>query len=102
MNAWWSVSVCINRTLGGRQSEPLCSRVYRQPPSRWRSMFMLTMDRLFREVAHCENIHLRWRDLHHDLQGVWAGSGAGSAQGIVQSVVQTVASPVGMPADAAK
>ncbi|RDW14113.1 hypothetical protein [Paracoccus thiocyanatus] len=62
MNAWWSASVCINRTLGGQQSEPLCSRVYRQPPSLWRSAFMVLMDRLFFEKAHCRNIHLRWRD----------------------------------------
>ena len=63
MNAWWSVSVCINRGLGGTPSEPLCSRVYRQPPSRWRSAFMALMDRAFAENAHCENIHSRWRDL---------------------------------------
>ncbi|MFD2439932.1 hypothetical protein ACFSS8_07315 [Paracoccus kondratievae] len=46
----------------GQRSEPLCSRVYRQPPSLWRSFFMALMDRMFRETAHCENIHLRWRD----------------------------------------
>lgn len=63
MNAWWSVSVCINRSLGGKPSEPLCSRVYRQPPSRWRSVFMMLMDRAFAESAHCETIHSRWRDL---------------------------------------
>lgn len=62
MNAWWSTSVAINRALGGRHSEPLCSRVYRQPPSLWRSVFMATMDRAFKEVAHCENIHERWRN----------------------------------------
>ncbi|MDQ7263987.1 hypothetical protein NM680_19510 [Paracoccus sp. PS-1] len=62
MNAWWSASVCINRTLGGQQSEPLCSRVYRQPPSFWRSAFMALMDRVFAERAHCESIHSRWRD----------------------------------------
>ncbi|REF67173.1 hypothetical protein ATH84_102526 [Paracoccus versutus] len=62
MNAWWSASVCINRTLGGQQSEPLCSRVYRQPPSPWRSAFMALMDCIFSETAHCETIHSRWRD----------------------------------------
>lgn len=62
MNAWWSVSVCINRTLGGHHSEPLCSRVYRQPPAAWRSAFLAVMDRAFAEADHCEMIHLRWRD----------------------------------------
>ncbi len=63
MNAWWSTSVAINRALGARNSEPLCSRVYRQPPSLWRSLFMVTMDRAFKEAAHCENIHSRWRNI---------------------------------------
>ncbi|WP_347267672.1 hypothetical protein [Paracoccus sp. (in: a-proteobacteria)] len=61
MSAWWSVSVCINRVLCGTQSEPLCSRVYRQPPSLWRSLFMAAMDRAFAETAHCEQIHSRWQ-----------------------------------------
>ncbi|WP_199260662.1 hypothetical protein [Paracoccus binzhouensis] len=63
MNAWWSTSVRINRILGGQQSEPLCSRVYRQPPSWWRTVFMAAMDRAFAESAHCENVHSRWRNL---------------------------------------
>jgi hypothetical protein len=63
MNAWWTTSVTINRALGGQDSEPLCSRVYRQPPSLWRSAFMALMDRAFRESAHCRNIHIRWRDM---------------------------------------
>ena len=44
MNAWWTTSVTINRALGGQDSEPLCSRVYRQPPSLWRSAFMALME----------------------------------------------------------
>lgn len=61
MNAWWTTSVAINRALGGQNSEPLCSRVYRQPPSIWRSAFMVLMDQALRS-AHCEHIHFRWRN----------------------------------------
>lgn len=63
MNAWWTTSVAINRALGGQNSEPLCSRVYRQPPSIWRSAFMVVMDQAFKEPAHCEHIHSRWRNI---------------------------------------
>ncbi len=61
MNAWWRTSVTINRALCGSRGEPLCSRVYRQPPSVWRSAFMRAMNFLFGEATHCEDIHARWR-----------------------------------------
>lgn len=63
MNAWWSTSVRINRALCGDRTEPLCSRVYRQNPSIWRSGFMIAMNLLFRESAHCKGIHDRWTAL---------------------------------------
>lgn len=60
MNPWWITSVAINRALCGDRTEPLCSRVYRQNPSHWRSAFMRCMNALFRETHHCETIHARW------------------------------------------
>ena len=66
MNAWWITSVRINRVLCGNRTEPLCSRVYRQPPSFWRALFMQAMDALFREDGHCESINRRWTETVSD------------------------------------
>lgn len=76
MNAWWITSVAINRALCGDRTEPLCSRVYRQNPSPWRSAFMRCMNALFRETRHCETIHARWIETHgrHGLDPHETGS----------------------------
>lgn len=63
MTRWWAASLLINRALCGSASEPLCSRVYRQPPSRWRAVFMFCADLLFSEPDHCARIHRRWKAL---------------------------------------
>ena len=61
MTRWWAASLLINRALCGSASEPLCSRVYRQPPSRWRAVFMFCADLAFGEFQHCARVHSRWR-----------------------------------------
>ena len=60
MNWHWRASVALNTALCGDRSEPLCSRVYRQPDSLWRSVYLFTADLLFAEYQHCRNIHARW------------------------------------------
>ncbi len=90
MNAWWNISVCINRSLCGGRSEPLCSRVYRQPPSRWRSTFMALMDRAFAETAHCENIHLRWRAQANPQGDYFAPEAADSLRSSSSSAARVV------------
>lgn len=61
LNRWWAASLVVNRALCGSASEPLCSRVYRQRPSAWRSAFMFCADLLFGEPYHCAQINRRWR-----------------------------------------
>lgn len=60
----WTLSCLINAFLGGDVREPLCSRVYRQPPSRWRSAYIRTVDsvtaRLWGDWLHCLHVHVRW------------------------------------------
>lgn len=52
----WRISVAINRALGGRKGQPMCSRAWQND---WR-LFIECMAIAFRDVVHCETIHLRW------------------------------------------
>ncbi|MFH5773617.1 hypothetical protein ACHFJ0_05145 [Paracoccus sp. NGMCC 1.201697] len=61
----WHWSCRINACLGGRADEPLCSRVFRQPNSAWRSAYLRTADWAFGEEYHCLHIHLRWLTLKY-------------------------------------
>lgn len=54
----WRASCWINCALGGRADEPLCSRVYRQPESRWRTAYLRLMDLAFDEPDHCLRVHV--------------------------------------------
>lgn len=56
----WKCSCALNALLGGRADEPVCSRVYRQGPSRFRSWFLDRMDRCFDETAHCLRVHAQF------------------------------------------
>ena len=56
----WRVSCAINARLGGDPTEPLCSRVWRQPASLWRILYCAIMDRAFAEREHCARIHAEW------------------------------------------
>lgn len=62
---WWSASITINRALCGDRTEPLCSRVHRQQPARWRSLYMFTVDLIFGEFDHCAKINARWQSLNN-------------------------------------
>lgn len=56
-NGWlWKWSCRINRCLGGRRGEPLCSRAWREG---W-SLFDGVMQIAWRDPVHCEARHLRW------------------------------------------
>lgn len=56
-NGWhWKWSCRLNRCLGGRADEPLCSRAWRQA---WDG-FDAAMQILWRDPVHCEERHLRW------------------------------------------
>lgn len=57
----WERSCFCNRLLLGDKSEPVCSRIYRQPPSRWRSAFLRLMNWYFEESDHCHRLHRLWR-----------------------------------------
>ena len=57
----WRASCLINRLLFGDRAEPLCSRVYRQPVSRWRSVYLFVADMAFAEYQHCARVHRDWR-----------------------------------------
>lgn len=65
-SGWWRASLVINRALCGNASEPLCSRVHRQKPARWRSVFMFCADIAFGEADHCAKIHRRWKALKQE------------------------------------
>ena len=54
----YAASCVLNRMLMGNRYEPLCSRVYRSRPSRFRSAYLAAMNRLFNESSHCERIFL--------------------------------------------
>lgn len=60
----WKISCIINFLLGGDIREPLCSRVYRQPPSQWRSVYVHNIDAvaawLWGDWQHCLHVHVRW------------------------------------------
>lgn len=56
----WHLSCLLNFLLLGRSDEPLCSRVYRQPPSRFRTAYLKSMDRVFDENQHCLRIHAQF------------------------------------------
>ena len=56
----WKRSCALNALLGGRPDEPVCSRIYRQDPSRFRTWFLARMDRCFAENSHCLRIHAQY------------------------------------------
>ena len=60
MNRRWRASVALNRALCGNASEPLCSRVWRASPSRWRSVYLFAADIAFAEYDHCRRVHRDW------------------------------------------
>lgn len=51
------LSCLLNTVLLGNPKEPLCSRVYRQPPSPYRTHYLILMDIIFQEQDHCLRIH---------------------------------------------
>ena len=57
----WRLSCAINVTLLGHPKEPLCSRIYRWRPSRFRSLYITVIDgtfkRVFNQDNHCLSIH---------------------------------------------
>ena len=61
MNSHWRASVALNRALCGSAGEPLCARVYRQPLSRWRSVYLFAADVAFSEFEHCKRVHRDWQ-----------------------------------------
>ena len=56
----WQASCICNALLLGDPSEPLCSRVYALPDSRWRTAYLRAMDRAFGEQDHCLKIRVRF------------------------------------------
>lgn len=52
----WRWSCRINRCLGGRRGQPMCSRAW---VNGWQC-FVDAMAIAFRDPVHCESIHLRW------------------------------------------
>lgn len=58
----WKWSCRLNTLLGGDPTEPLCSRVYRQPDSVWRTIYFEIMDWRFKEIHHCARIYGEWRN----------------------------------------
>lgn len=56
-NRHYQASCVLNVCLGGSKDEPLCSRVYRMPDSLFRSIYIVAMNKLFNEPAHCERIY---------------------------------------------
>lgn len=62
----WEASCFINRLLGGRSDQPLCSRVYSSKPSPFRSAFLFCLDLSFGEYQHCKNIHNRYKGKGND------------------------------------
>lgn len=57
---WWDASTALNRIFMGDCSEPLCSRVYRQRRSAFRTAYLRIMDIVFFEKNHCQRVHRRW------------------------------------------
>lgn len=57
----WQASCAVNRLLFGDRAEPLCSRVYRQPPSLWRSVYLFAADLTFKEYRHCWRVNRDWQ-----------------------------------------
>lgn len=57
---WWNFSTRLNYMLYGSRHEPLCSRVYRQRPSIYRTAYIQAMDILFREKNHCLRVYKIW------------------------------------------
>jgi len=55
----WRASCWINAALLGDPTMPLCARVYRMPPSRFRTAYLRLMDRLF-EPDHCMRVYARF------------------------------------------
>lgn len=68
----WKWSCRVNALLFGDPFEPLCSRVFRQPASRWRTRYLKAADFCFREVHHCLYIHLDWLDERLAKMGIAA------------------------------
>lgn len=73
----WEWSCRINYYLcNGRRDEPLCSRVFRQPNSWWRTAYIKSIDRaaiiFLRDIHHCLYIHLDWIDERVAAMGVRA------------------------------
>lgn len=56
----WRASCALNLVLGGRSDEPLCSRVFGKPPSRFRRAYLMAMDKLFNESSHCLRVHAQY------------------------------------------
>ena len=61
----WAWSCHLNAFLLGNPSEPLCSRIYRQPACPPRRAFLRLMDWYFEEDDHCLIQHVRWILLRH-------------------------------------
>ena len=55
----WRASCLVNGCLGGRFSEPTCSRAWRRG---W-SLFVEVMAICWRCPTHCEEIHIRWLEI---------------------------------------
>lgn len=52
----WIWSCRINRCLGGRAGQPLCSRAWQRG---WH-LFIECMALAWRDPIHCEAVHIRW------------------------------------------
>jgi len=61
----WRASCRINALLMGDPTRPLCSRVFVQPNSAWRSAYLRVTDWAFDEPHHCLRVHLLWLTLKY-------------------------------------